>query len=77
MPPVETSDTIGGLFVGDASLVEGGMIRVLECSFCEPFVIINCAIANKLYLWLPGDGLKVWVQDGLLCTLRLVVAVSV
>ena len=53
------------------------MVRVLELRFCQSFVIVHCAVPDKLHLWHPRNGLEVRMKDGLLGFARLVVAMTV
>jgi hypothetical protein len=53
------------------------MVRVLELRFGQPFVIVHCAVPDKLYLWHTRNGLEIRMEDGLLRFACLVVAMTV
>ena len=53
------------------------MVRVLELRFGQPFMIVYCAIADKLYLWHTWNGLEIRMEDGLLRFTGLVIAMTV
>ena len=57
--------------------MERPMVWVLELRFGQPFVIVDCAVPDELYLWHPRDGLEVRVKDGLLRFPGLIVSVTV
>ena len=50
---------------------------MLEHRFGKPFVVVYCAVADKLHLWDARDGLQIGVENRLLLGTGLVVAVSV
>lgn len=77
MPAVEPGDALGLLFRRNAGLVECRVAGVLELGFGEAFVVVYCAIADKLYLGDAGNGLEIWVENGLLGAFSLVVPVSI
>jgi len=53
------------------------MVRVLELRFGQPFVIVDGAVPDELYLRHSRDGLEVRMEDGLLRFAGLVVAMTV
>lgn len=50
---------------------------MLELCLREAFVVVDDTIADELHLGLAGDGLEIWMENGLLRALRLVVPMSV
>jgi hypothetical protein len=57
--------------------VEGGVGGVFERGGLEALVVVEGAVADELDLGNARDRLEVWMQDGLLGRLGLVVAVAV
>lgn len=53
------------------------MVWVFELRFVQPFVIVDCAVPDKLYLWHPRNGLEVRVKDRLLRFTGLIVSMAV
>ena len=53
------------------------MVGMFEFGFDEAFVVVNCAVADELYLRNAGDGFEVGMKDRLLRAASLVVSVSV
>jgi hypothetical protein len=77
VPAVEARDA-GCVVCGrDGGLVEGGVGGVFERGGREALVVVDGAVADELDLRDARDGLEVWVEDGLVVGLCLVVAVAV
>ena len=57
--------------------VERFMVRVLELRFGQPFVIVNCAVPDKLYLRHTWNGFEIRVEDGLLRFTGLVITMAI
>ena len=77
VPSVEASDALSVILGRDHGLVEGRVTGVLEARLGETFVVVYHAIANQLHLRYRGDGLEIWVKNGLLRFTGFVVAVAV
>lgn len=77
VPTVEPGVPLCFVFLGDTGLVEGRVRGVFEGGGGESFVIGYSTIADELYLGYTRDCLEIWVKDGLLGGLCLVIAVTV
>ena len=77
VPAVEARDA--GVLVGgrDGRLVEGSMVGVLERRGLEALVIVDGAVADELHLRHARDRFEIWMQDGFLGGLCLVIAMSI
>ena len=66
-------------FVGgrDGRLVECGVGRMFERGALEALVVVHRAVADELYLRHARDGLEVWMEDGPIGRLGLVVPMAV
>ena len=77
VPAVEAGDAGCVVRGRDGGLVEGGVGGVFERGGREALVVVDGAVADELDLGDARDGLEVWVEDGLVVGLGLVVAVAV
>lgn len=77
MPPVEAGVTFRRVLRGDLSLVETGVLRVLQLCFGESFVVVDGTISDELDLRNSRDRLEVGVKDRFGVLLGFVVAVTV
>jgi hypothetical protein len=50
---------------------------MLQFGFGEAFVVVDCAVANQLYLRNPGDSLEIRMENGFLGALCLVITMAV
>lgn len=77
VPAVETGISFLFLLLGQASLVKGGVRRVLERGGRETLVIVDHAVSDELDLGNTGNGLEIGVENRFLGRLGLVVSVSI
>lgn len=77
VPAVETGVSLLFVFLGYASLVEGGVRWVLERGGRETLVVVDHAVPDELDLGNTGDGLEVGVENRFLGRLGLVISVSI
>ena len=61
MPAVKARDTLCSVLIRDMSFVEGVVVRMFELGFGEAFVIINCAVSDKLDLRLARNSFEIGV----------------
>jgi hypothetical protein len=65
VPPIEACVPFLLVFFGYVGLVEGGVGWVLELSLGKAFVVVDCAVTDKLDLGLARDGLEIRMEDRL------------
>ena len=65
MPTVETSYAFLLVFFRHASLMESRVRRMFQFRFCEPLVVVDETVADKLNLRNTRNGLQIRMEDGL------------
>jgi len=77
MPSVKACDAFCLISGSDGRLVECGVGRVFERRALQTLVIVDGSVADELYLRYARDGLEVWMEDGFLGRLGLVVPMPI
>ena len=77
MPAIEASVAFSGVLGRDLSLVEAGVLRVLQFRFSETLIVVHGTVSNQLDLRNSGNGLEVRVEYRLAILLSFVVAMTV